>query len=74
MYRKLNSDFGVTLIGNGNDVSCAGACDGEITITMTGGSVYGYNYFISIDIYPGPIANDFKHQTFLIIYVRGIMM
>ena len=35
----------VTSNYNGDDVSCAGVCDGEITITMTGGSVYGYQIF-----------------------------
>ena len=53
---------GVTSNYNGNDVSCAGVCDGEITITMTGGSVYGYQLFHQNTgtFYPGPTANDFQ--------------
>ena len=52
----------VTSNFNGNDVSCAGVCDGEITITMTGGSVYGYQLFHQNTgiFYPGPTANDFQ--------------
>ena len=52
----------VTSDYNGDDVSCAGVCDGEITITMTGGSTYGYQiYHQNTGTYfPGPTSNDFQ--------------
>ena len=47
---------------NGDDVSCAGVCDGEITITMTGGSTYGYQIYHQNTgtYYPGPTSDDFQ--------------
>ena len=63
----------VTSDYNGDDVSCAGVCDGEITITMTGGSVYGYQiYHQNTGTYfPGPTADDFQASNVFTALCQG---
>ena len=52
----------VTSNYNGFPVSCAGNCDGEITISMSFGGPYGYQVYnqLTNTYYPGPTMNDFQ--------------
>ena len=52
----------VTSDYNGSDVSCAGVCDGEITITMSSGGPYGYQLLHqnTNTYFPGPTVDDFQ--------------
>mgnify|MGYP001405256072 FL=1 len=63
----------VTSDYNGDDISCAGVCDGEITVTMSGGSTYGYQIYHqnTSTYFPGPSSNDFQSSNIFTDLCQG---